>query len=182
MFVNFKKVWPRVDTSAAIKKVSIPELERVELVELFSTLLLRENNKKELFIRGDYRELCEIAVVLLGGELPGGKEMFWKKPGATHKARFLAFGLCALKIWAFSEQQVIKDGCLTRIKKKKKPAAKKRGRPAKKVVLVPAQKKGRPVRKKAAPPQRKDTETEEETESEQEMEVETETKIIYKED
>ena len=171
MFVNFKKVWPRVDTSAAIKKVNIPELERVELVELFSTLLLRENNKKELFIRGDYRELCEIAVVLLGGELPGGKEMFWKKPGATHKARFLAFGLCALKIWAFSEQQVIKDGCLTRIKKKKKPAAKKRGRPAKKVVLVPAQK--RPVRKKAAPPQRKDTESEEETDEE------TETESIY---
>ena len=55
--------------------------------------------------------------------------------------------------------------------RKKKPAAKKRGRPAKKV--VPAQKKERPVRKKAAPPQRKDTETEEETEEE------TETENIY---
>ena len=54
----------------------------------------------------------------------------------------------------------------------------KRGRPAKNV--VPAQKKERPVRKKAAPPQRKDTETEEETESEQETEVETE--IIYEDD
>ena len=48
----------------------------------------------------DYRELAEIALVLLGGELPGGKDLVWKKPGATHKARFLAFGLLALKIWA----------------------------------------------------------------------------------
>ena len=144
----------------------------------------------------DYREL---ALVLLGGELPGGKDLVWKKPGATHKVRFLAFGLLALKIWAFSDQQVVRDGCFTRKVRKKKPgdekvpakkgrpAAKKvpakkvpakRGRPAKKV--VPAQKKERPIRKKAAPPQRKDTETEEETESEQDTEVETE--IIYEED
>ena len=74
---------------------------------------------------------------------------------------------------------MVRDGYFTRKVKKKKlgaekvpaqkgrPAAKKvpakkvpakRGRPAKKV--VPAQKKERPVRKKAAPPQRKDTETE----------------------
>ena len=64
--------------------------------------------------------------------------------------------------------------------KKGRPAKKvpaKRGRPAKNV--VPAQKKERPVRKKAAPPQRKDTETEEETESEQELVPETDTKIIF---
>ena len=70
-------------------------------MELFSSLLVKENKKKELFIRGDYQELAKIALVLLGGELPGGKELVWKKPGATHKARFLAFGLLALKIWAF---------------------------------------------------------------------------------
>ena len=65
-------------------------------MELLSNLLVKENKKKDLFIRGDYRELAEISLVLLGGELPGGKEFVWKKPGATHKARFLAFGLCAL--------------------------------------------------------------------------------------
>ena len=65
-------------------------------MELFSSLLVKENKKKELFIRGDYQELAEIALVLLGGELPGGKELVWKKLGATHKERFLAFGLLAL--------------------------------------------------------------------------------------
>ena len=39
--------------------------------------------------------------------------MVWKKPGATHKARFMAFGLLVLKIFTFSEQQVVKDHCLS---------------------------------------------------------------------
>ena len=39
--------------------------------------------------------------------------MVWKKPVATHKARFMAFGLLVLKIFTFSEQQVVKDHCLS---------------------------------------------------------------------
>ena len=91
----------------------------------------------------------------------------------------------ALKIWAFSDQQVVRDGCFTRKVRKKKPGAEKvpakKGRPAAKKVpakKVPA-KRGRPA-KKVVPAQKKDTETEEETESEQEMEVEIE--IISEED
>ena len=47
---------------------------------------------------------------MLGGKLPGDKTIVWKKPGATHKARFMAFGLLVLKIFAFSEQEVVKEG------------------------------------------------------------------------
>ena len=76
IFVNIKKVWPSVDTAADIKLVNIPDDKgRKELVDLFRDLLVKENNKEELFIRGDYRELCEIILVLLVSELPGGKEM-----------------------------------------------------------------------------------------------------------
>ena len=50
---------------------------------------------------------------MLGGKLPGDKPSGWKKPGATHKARFMAFCLLVLKIFAFSEQQVVKDHCLS---------------------------------------------------------------------
>ena len=50
---------------------------------------------------------------MLGGKLPGDKPSVWKKPGATHKARFMAFCLLVLKIFAFSEQQVVKDHCLS---------------------------------------------------------------------
>ena len=52
--------------------------------------------------RDDYRELAELALVLLGGKTPG--HFTWKKPGACHKARFCSFGIYSLKILAFSEQ------------------------------------------------------------------------------
>ena len=50
---------------------------------------------------------------MLGGKLPGDKPMVWRKPGATHKACFMAFGLLVLKIFTFSEQQVVKENCLS---------------------------------------------------------------------
>ena len=51
------------------------------------------------------------------------------------------------RIWAFSNQQVVRDGCFTRRVRKRKPATKKipikKGRPAAK--KVPA-KRGRPAK------------------------------------
>ena len=108
MFVKLKEHWPEVDTSLDVRTVNIPSEKREELLNLFTSLL-----EKKDFIRGDYRELAEISVIMLGGKLPGDKPMVWKKPGATHKARFMAFGLLVLKIFAFSEQEVVKDHCLS---------------------------------------------------------------------
>ena len=45
------------------------------MVELFSQRLVKENQKQELLVRGDYMELCEFALVLLGCELPGGRRL-----------------------------------------------------------------------------------------------------------
>ena len=62
--------------------------------------------------------------------------MVWKKPGATHKARFMAFGLLVLKIFAFSEQKVVKDNCLSDVveveDKEGKQKAKNNNKPEKK--------------------------------------------------
>ena len=103
-----KEHWPEVDTSLEVRTVYIPSEKRKELLNLFTSLL-----EKEDFIRGDYRDLAEISVIILGGKLPGDKAMVWKRPGATHKARFMAFGLLVLKIFAFSEQEVVKENCLS---------------------------------------------------------------------
>ena len=110
MFLKIKQIWPEVDTSLQVRTVKIPEEKKVELIQLFTSLL-----EKGDFIRGDYLELAEISVVMLGGKLPGDKQIRWRKPGATHKARFMAFGLLILKIWAFSLQQVVKDNCLSEL-------------------------------------------------------------------
>ena len=81
---------------------------------------------------------------MLGGKLPGDKTIVWKKPGATHKARFMAFGLLVLKIFAFSEQEVVKDHCLSDVvvveleeegKKKKKNNNKPEKKKTKKILV-----------------------------------------------
>ena len=108
MFLKIKNHWSEVDTSLEVRKPNIPEEKREQLLKLFSSQL-----EKGDLTRGDYRELAEISVIMLGGTLPGGKLMSWKKPGACHKARFMAFGLMMLKIYAFSKQQVVKDHCLS---------------------------------------------------------------------
>ena len=108
IFLKIKEHWNEIDTSLEIRTVKIPSEKREELLELFNCLL-----EKGEFIRGDYKELAEISITMLGGTLPGGKAMVWKKPGPCHKARFMAFGLLVLKIFAFSNQQVVKDRCLS---------------------------------------------------------------------
>ena len=87
---------------------------KAEPVQLFTNILTKYNANGELFVREDYRELCELALVLIGGELPNGKVMRFKAPGAAHKARFMAFALCALKILAFSHLKEVKDKCFSR--------------------------------------------------------------------
>ena len=76
---------------------------REEALEFCRHLLLKKNKKKEWFIRDDYRELAECTMTLLGESPPSGK-MMWKKPGACHKARFMAFGIYIMKSLAFSKQ------------------------------------------------------------------------------
>ena len=71
-------------------------------MEFCKTWLLKQNKHGENSIRGDYRELAECTIVLLGETPPG--QFTWKKPGACHKARFMAFGIYSLKALAFSQQ------------------------------------------------------------------------------
>ena len=82
---------------------------------------------------------------MLGGKLPGDKTIVWKKPGATRKARFMAFGLLVLKIFAFSEQEVVKENCLSDVevveleeegrKKKAKNSNKPKKKKTKKILV-----------------------------------------------
>ena len=42
--------------------------------------------------------------MLLLGETPPSGKIVWRKPGACHKARFMAFGIYSFKALAFSKQ------------------------------------------------------------------------------
>ena len=111
MFKRMKEIFPLIDTAGPYLMFDIDNKQ--ELIELFTNILTKQNVNGELFVRKDYRELCEIALVMVGGELPG-KEMVWLHPGAAHKARFMAFALCSFKILAFSHLQEVRDKCFSK--------------------------------------------------------------------
>ena len=121
MFKKLRDIWPEVDTTEDIKTINIPDKAlHQQMKEFYEKLLVKENQRKELLLRADYRELAEISLVILGGELPGDQPIHWKKPGAIHKARFMAFGISSLKLLAFSGQQVVRDSCFSLTVKEKK--------------------------------------------------------------
>ena len=112
MFKHMKDIFPHIDTTGSFLTFDIDNKE--ELIELFTNILTKQNVNGELFVRKDYRELAEIALVMVGGELPGGKVMVWLHLGAAHKARFMAFALCSFKILAFSHLQEVRSKCFSK--------------------------------------------------------------------
>ena len=117
MFKQMKDIFGNIDTQGDFQVFDVENKE--ELIDLFTNILTKYNVNGELFIREDYRELCEISLVMLGGDLPHNKVMRWRAPGAAHKARFMAFALCSLKILAFSHLQEVRDACFSKSVKKK---------------------------------------------------------------
>nr|CAH0098703.1 unnamed protein product [Daphnia galeata] len=63
--------------------------------------------KKNSFPREDYRELLELIVFYLGGEVP--RTFRLRKPGANHHARFMASSIYFLKIELMSERFPLTD-------------------------------------------------------------------------
>ena len=109
-FVSIKEDWENFDTSSEAEfKTLGPDVPgREEALAYYRNLLLKKNRRNEVFIRDDYRELAECAMLVLGETPPSGK-VVWRKPGACHKARFMAFGIYSLKAFAFSKQLELDD-------------------------------------------------------------------------
>ena len=71
--------------------------------------------------RDDYREIMELSLMLLGEwQLPDGKDITIKIPGAYHMARWIGKVIYSLKIYLFreqfkltaSEEENLKEFCL----------------------------------------------------------------------
>ena len=48
--------------------------------------------------REDYKEFLELVIIFLGGPI-GNKAYKFRKPGATHRTRWMTKGLYSLKMW-----------------------------------------------------------------------------------
>jgi hypothetical protein len=106
-FVEFKEGWTDLDIHPATPVRKLDQVMRsrqlrglkTEAVEsLMETLTHRK--KSGLLPRDDYKEVAELALIILGEMPPGG--ISWKKPGATHKARFLNYAIYVMKMYMFS--------------------------------------------------------------------------------
>ena len=109
-FADIRNEWENLDTSPEAEIFTLDKdlVGRDEALLFYKEILLKKNQRNEIMIRDDYRELAECSVMLLGDLPPSGK-IFWRKPGACQKARFCAFGIYGLKALAFSSQLDLDD-------------------------------------------------------------------------
>ena len=90
-FATIKDEWESLDTGSEVPITTLPPdiPGREEALDFLRKLLDSKNKRDEVM---DYSELGECAMVLLGEKRPRGN-FTWKKPGACHKARFMAYGI-----------------------------------------------------------------------------------------
>lgn len=73
--------------------------------------------KDEIFPREDYRELLELTVIFLGGQIPPPRKFVLRKPGAYHHARFMHKEIYYLKLFLISERFALSDVEKSQIKR-----------------------------------------------------------------
>ena len=70
---------------------------------------------KKTFPRDDYKEITELIVVYLGGQVPGGFRP--KRKGAMHEARFMADAIYLLSMELFSKEYTIEPTLASNVHK-----------------------------------------------------------------
>ena len=109
MFKRLKEIWNDIDTTGPIITFELEPEQREELILTYTDILTKHGVDGELFVRGDYRDLCKMALVMIGGKLPGDEIYRWPPPGACHKARFLMFALHTFRLLGLSDRKEVRD-------------------------------------------------------------------------
>ena len=109
MFKRLKEIWNDIDTTGPIITFELETEQRKELIMTYTKILTKNGVDGKLFVRGDYRDLCKMALVMVGGQLPGNEIYRLPPPGASHKARFLMFALHTFRLLGFSDRKEVRD-------------------------------------------------------------------------
>ena len=96
LFKRFKGEWELIDRTTPEPFTADDVPERDELLVNFRRFLDQAQP------RDDYRELLELCVIALGGVPKHG--IRFSRPGALHRARWMAKGIYAVKIFLFRRQ------------------------------------------------------------------------------
>ena len=89
--------------------MDVDEDLKKELICFYTDILVIESKTKELFVRRDYKEMTELSLMLLGGKLPDDKSFSFKKCGARHKRRFMAFGIYCQKMFISVNKKLLEE-------------------------------------------------------------------------
>jgi hypothetical protein len=122
LFKRFKSYWPKiamVDYKPGIQDADVASALH-DVTGNVSQFCIQQLEVTQP--RDDYRELLELTIIFLGGIPPRG--VHFAKPGAMHRARFMARLIYSLKIFAFRtvfkltprELQGMKEFCVFGIK------------------------------------------------------------------
>ena len=101
IFKNFREKWEQIshnDTS----NLSFPKNDKNLHDKTAGIIALLKESLSEDFTRGDYRELAQLSLLYLTGDIEDGFQ--FSHPGALHKARWMAKLLYSMKIVLLSEK------------------------------------------------------------------------------
>jgi hypothetical protein len=101
LFKRFKAFWPHVVFTDYKPGIDVPVIARALADVLDETKAFITDQLDMSHQREDYRELLELALVFTGGVPSRGLQ--FRKPGAIHRARFMARLIYALKIYIFRD-------------------------------------------------------------------------------
>jgi len=101
IFKRFKSHWHQMSMAKYNPGINDADVAR-DLVNMTSNIIeFCSQQLEEVQPREDYRELLELAIIFLGG-IPA-RGVHFAKPGAMHRARFMARLIYALKIFVFRD-------------------------------------------------------------------------------
>jgi hypothetical protein len=99
LFKRFKVFWPNIRCAEYKPGIDDPAIAGALVDVLNDTKTFLTNQLQMNHQREDYRELLELALLFVGGVPQRG--VTFRKPGAIHRARFMARLIYALKIFLF---------------------------------------------------------------------------------
>ena len=110
-FVAFQREWNTIDKSQEMRSLPITclwlQIRRDQVIAVISEML----SDKKSFLRDDYRELAQLSIILLGGEI----NCVIRKPGGVSHARWMSSILYYTKMYIFSDQLNFSDEFLCQL-------------------------------------------------------------------
>ena len=111
IFQHFRDYWPEIDQS--VYHTALTDVDATEFLDFIGQvgegreglINIAKQYLTQMHPRDDYKELLELIVIFLGGNLPNG--INFRYPGACHRARWMSRAIYAIKMWLFREQIVI---------------------------------------------------------------------------